>query len=161
MTLSTAFLNAQNDGWHITTEEKTDYTGIAISNGRIGILTSEKPLEVKHVVLNNVYDVDPYLKVSQIVHGMNFGNIDMYIDGEKISEENGKKSGIRFYGNKGKMRAIIRIQACARGKITFDKCKKIKMMVIKVRKIQAAFRNYLFFLKIKEETKKKSLQKLK
>lgn len=81
-------LYGQNDGWHITTTDKTDYTGIAIANGRIGILTSDKPLEVQHVVLNNVYDVDPSQKVSQVLHGMNFGNLDMYIDGEKITTEN-------------------------------------------------------------------------
>ena len=88
MLLFTNVIFAQNDGWHITTDQKENYTGIALSNGRIGILTSEKPLEVKHIVLNNVYDVDPFLKVSQIVHGMNFGNLDMYIDGEKINEYN-------------------------------------------------------------------------
>jgi len=85
---SLTHMHGQNDGWHITTNDNSDYTGIAISNGRIGILTSEKPLEVQHVVLNNVYDVDPVLKVSQIVHGMNFGNLDMHIDGVKVSEAN-------------------------------------------------------------------------
>lgn len=86
--MSSFILGAQNDGWHITTTDNTDYTGIAIANGRIGILTSDKPLEVQHVVLNNVYDVDPAMKVSQVLHGMNFGNLDMYIDGEKISDRN-------------------------------------------------------------------------
>lgn len=82
------FLLAQNDGWNIEVTENSDYTGIAISNGRIGMLSSPKPLEIQHIVLNNVYDVDPNLKVSQILHGMNFGNLDMYIDGEKITESN-------------------------------------------------------------------------
>jgi len=82
------FLTAQNDAWNISTTNNTDYTGIAIANGRIGMLTSAKPLEIQHVVLNNVYDVDPNLKVSQILHGMNFGNLEMYIDGERITEEN-------------------------------------------------------------------------
>ncbi len=86
--ISSTFLTAQNDGWNISTTNNTDYTGIAIANGRIGMLTSAKPLEIQHIVLNNVYDVDPNLKVSQILHGMNFGNLDMYIDGEKITEEN-------------------------------------------------------------------------
>ena len=81
-------LSAQNDGWNISTNNNTNYTGIAIANGRIGMLSSPKPLEIQHVVLNNVYDVDPNLKVSQILHGMNFGNLDMYIDGEKITENN-------------------------------------------------------------------------
>ena len=88
--LSLFFVNvqAQNDAWHMNVTDKTDYTGIAIANGRIGMLTSDKPLEIQHIVLNNVYDVDPVLKVSQILHGMNFGNLDMYIDGEKINENN-------------------------------------------------------------------------
>ncbi|HZJ20752.1 MAG TPA: glycoside hydrolase family 65 protein [Pricia sp.] len=81
-------LRAQNDGWNIEVKDNSDYTGIAISNGRIGMLTSPKPLEIQHIVLNNVYDVDPDLKVSQILHGMNFGNLDMYIDGEKITQSN-------------------------------------------------------------------------
>jgi len=85
---TSTFLKGQNDGWHITINEKNEYTGIAIANGRIGMLTSPKPFQIKHTVLNNVYDVDPVLKVSQVVHGMDFGNLDIYVDGEKITEEN-------------------------------------------------------------------------
>ncbi|MEZ7494459.1 glycoside hydrolase family 65 protein [Leeuwenhoekiella aequorea] len=80
--------NAQNEAWNITTTENKEYTGIAIANGRIGMLTSPDPFQIQHVVLNNVYDVDPELKVSQIVHGMNFGNLDVFIDGEQITSEN-------------------------------------------------------------------------
>jgi trehalose/maltose hydrolase-like predicted phosphorylase len=86
--ITSSIITAQNDGWHISTNENSDYTGIAIANGRIGMLSSSKPLQIQHVVLNNVYDVDPNLKVSQILHGMNFGNLDMFIDGEKITEDN-------------------------------------------------------------------------
>ena len=86
--ISSSIISAQNDGWHISTNENSDYTGIAIANGRIGMLSSSKPLQIQHVVLNNVYDVDPNLKVSQILHGMNFGNLDIHIDGEKITEDN-------------------------------------------------------------------------
>ena len=75
LVISSLSLTAQNDGWHISTNDKSDYTGIAIANGRIGMLSSSKPLQIQHIVLNNVYDVDPTLKVSQILHGMNFGNL--------------------------------------------------------------------------------------
>ena len=81
-------LAAQNDAWHISTTNNTDYTGISVANGRIGMLSSSKPLEIQHIVLNDVYDVDPKYKVSQIVHGMNFGNLDLYINDAKISEKN-------------------------------------------------------------------------
>ena len=83
-----SFMNAQNDEWHITRTQKDNYTGLAMSNGRIGMLTSPEPFKIKHTVLNNVYDVDPFLKVSQIVHGMDFGSLDVYIDGEKITSDN-------------------------------------------------------------------------
>lgn len=82
-------LKAQENGWEISTKNiNADYTGIAIANGRIGMLSSKKPFQIKHIVLNNVYDVDPNLEVSQILHGMNFGNLDVYIDKELISEQN-------------------------------------------------------------------------
>jgi trehalose/maltose hydrolase-like predicted phosphorylase len=86
--LSSSLLTAQNNGWQISTKESSDYTGIAVANGRIGMLTSSKPFQIQHIVLNNVYDVYPNLTVSQILHGMNFGNLDMYIDGEKVTEDN-------------------------------------------------------------------------
>lgn len=79
---------SQHDGWHISTQSKESYTGISVANGRIGLLSSAQPFQMQHTVLNNVYDVDPYHKVSQIVHGMNFSNIDVYIDGEKLTLEN-------------------------------------------------------------------------
>ena len=88
LSLSGIVANAQNDGWHITTTSQEPYTGIAMSNGRIGMLTSVEPFRVKHTVLNNVYDVDPVLKVSQIVHGMDFGNLDVYVDGEQLTLDN-------------------------------------------------------------------------
>jgi trehalose/maltose hydrolase-like predicted phosphorylase len=78
----------QSDEWNISTSNKSDYTGIAIANGRIGMLSSNKPLEIQHIILNNVYEKDPDLKISQIVLGMNFGNLEIYIDGEKISDDN-------------------------------------------------------------------------
>jgi trehalose/maltose hydrolase-like predicted phosphorylase len=86
--LTSLLAYAQNDGWHITIDEKEDYTGIAMSNGRIGMLTSPDPFQIKHTVLNNVYDVDPVLKVSQIVHGMDFGNLEVYIDGAQVTAQN-------------------------------------------------------------------------
>ncbi|MCF8273681.1 MAG: glycoside hydrolase family 65 protein [Flavobacteriaceae bacterium] len=79
---------SQQDGWHISTTNKTNYTGIVVANGRIGILPSEKPFEVKQIILNNVYDKESQLGVSRILEGMNFGNINLFIDDELIDESN-------------------------------------------------------------------------
>ncbi|EHQ01620.1 Kojibiose phosphorylase, partial [Gillisia limnaea DSM 15749] len=64
------------------------YTGIVAANGRIGILPEDKPFEVRSIILNNVYDKESPLGVSKILVGMNFGNLEMEIDGEKITENN-------------------------------------------------------------------------
>lgn len=78
----------QNDGWNILVNDKTNYTGVVLSNGRIGILPSEKPFEIKQIILNNVYDKASLHGVSRVLEGMNFGNLDIQIDDEKITEKN-------------------------------------------------------------------------
>ena len=65
----------QHDGWNISTSNAENYTGIVVANGRLGILPSEKPLEVEQVILNNVFDKESPLGVSRILLGMNFGNL--------------------------------------------------------------------------------------
>lgn len=86
--LITNSITSQNDGWNITTTSSKDYTGIVVANGRIGILPSEKPFQTKQIILNNVYDKESILGVSKILQGMNFGNLELEIDGEKITENN-------------------------------------------------------------------------
>jgi len=79
---------AQHDGWNITTTTNTNYTGVVVANGRIGILPSEQPFQTEHIILNNVFDKASQLGVSRILKGMNFGNLDVEIDGEKITNSN-------------------------------------------------------------------------
>lgn len=82
----TAF--GQNDGWNISTTQRDNYTGIVVANGRIGMLPSARPLEVEHIILNNVYDRESPLGVSKILEGMNFGNLELTVDGERVTEDN-------------------------------------------------------------------------
>ncbi len=78
----------QHDGWNISTTKSENYTGIILSNGQLGILPSEHVFGIKHIVLNNIYDSDADLEISRISQGMNFGNLEMEIDGEKITDAN-------------------------------------------------------------------------
>lgn len=78
----------QETGWSLTSGKVEKYTGIVAANGRIGILPEDRPFEVRSIILNNVYDKESPLGVSKILLGMNFGNLDMEIDGEKITESN-------------------------------------------------------------------------
>ncbi|WP_405205033.1 glycosyl hydrolase family 95 catalytic domain-containing protein [Aquimarina sp. LLG6339-5] len=81
-------INAQKDGWTLTTKDKVNYTGIVTANGRIGILPSSNILETDKVILNNVYDKESPLGVSRILLGMNFGNLDLYINSTKLNNDN-------------------------------------------------------------------------
>ncbi|WP_299120004.1 glycoside hydrolase family 65 protein [uncultured Winogradskyella sp.] len=78
---------AQNDGWNISTKDNTNYTGIAVANGHLGILPSEKLFKTEQIILNNVYDKESPLGVSRILKGINFQNINIEIDGEIITQE--------------------------------------------------------------------------
>ncbi len=78
----------QHNEWNISTTNSENYTGIVVANGRLGILSSVKPFEVKHVILNNVYDKGGDFDVSKILLGMNFGNLEIEINGEKITKNN-------------------------------------------------------------------------
>lgn len=86
--LSTLTTTAQQDGWKITTTNNENYTGIVVANGRIGMLPSEKLFQIEQIILNNVYDKASPLGVSQILKGMNFGNLDIEIDGELLTSDN-------------------------------------------------------------------------
>jgi len=79
---------AQSAGWNITATNGKNYSGIVLANGRLGILPSSKPFTTEKVILNNVYDKENPLGVSKIVAGMNFGNLVIEIDGEKLTENN-------------------------------------------------------------------------
>ncbi|WP_396590275.1 glycosyl hydrolase family 95 catalytic domain-containing protein [Allomuricauda sp. R78024] len=79
---------AQEDGWSISSKKVEKYTGIVTANGRIGILPEDKPFQTKSIILNNVYDKESPLGVSRILLGMNFANMEIEVDGEKITEKN-------------------------------------------------------------------------
>ncbi len=79
---------SQESGWVLSTTENQNYTGIVTANGRIGILPSSNILETDKIILNNVYDKESPLGVSRILLGMNFGNLDLYINNTKLRNEN-------------------------------------------------------------------------
>ncbi|MHC1732210.1 MAG: glycoside hydrolase family 65 protein [Bacteroidales bacterium] len=80
-------VSAQDDGWCISADRTENYTGIAVGNGRIGIVSSPRPFESEMVILNNVYDNELPLGVSKILAGMNFLNLKIEIDGQEITPD--------------------------------------------------------------------------
>lgn len=80
--------NLQNLGWEITTKTHESYAGITLANGRIGLLPSAELFKVESILLNNVFDREKPGGVSRIIEGINFANLNLEIDGEKLSLAN-------------------------------------------------------------------------
>ncbi|TAI48253.1 glycosyl hydrolase family 95 catalytic domain-containing protein [Flagellimonas allohymeniacidonis] len=78
----------QEDGWTLSSGKVEKYTGIVAANGRIGILPEDKPFQTRSIILNNVYDKESPLGVSKILLGMNFAQLELEINGEKVDENN-------------------------------------------------------------------------
>lgn len=86
--ISTAIVaSAQDSGWCIQADRTENYTGIAVGNGRIGVVSSAGPFESGLVILNNVYDNELPLGVSKILAGMNFLSLKIEIDGQEITSD--------------------------------------------------------------------------
>ncbi len=84
-------LSAQTDsGWTITARDinYNEYYGVTVANGMIGIVSSPEPLKVADVVLNGVYDYYQRGRVSNILKTFNHVNMELDVDGERISRKN-------------------------------------------------------------------------
>ncbi len=83
------FLPAQNDAWHIVADkiDPANYYGITVANGMIGLVSSPEPMKVKDVVLNGAYDNYLRGRVSNILKGFNFVNMNLDVDGRRIGRK--------------------------------------------------------------------------
>ncbi len=73
--------------WEVraTDIDPAHYHGVTVANGMIGIVSSAEPLRVKDVVLNGVYDNYQRGRVSNILKGFNHVNMQMDIDGRRLT----------------------------------------------------------------------------
>lgn len=77
-----------DDLWRIKVTDPANYVGIALSNGRIGMVPSSEPFRVKSIILNNVFDRAGENDVSKILEGINFANLILVVDGDTINHSN-------------------------------------------------------------------------
>ncbi len=90
--LPSTYVTAQatEEGWVVKAEEinPSEYYGITVANGMIGIISSAEPLRVDEIVLNGVYDYYGRGRVSNILQGFNFATLQLDIDGTRINRKN-------------------------------------------------------------------------
>lgn len=76
-------LFAQVDPWKIKADkiDPSDYYGITVANGMIGIVSSPEPFKVKNVVLAGTYDLYGRGRVSNFLNSFNLLNMRFDING--------------------------------------------------------------------------------
>lgn len=77
---------AQADPWKISTNaiKPSDYYGVTVANGMLGIVSSPEPFKVKDVVLAGAYDLYGRGRVSNFLRSFNLLNMYLEVDGRRI-----------------------------------------------------------------------------
>lgn len=86
--VATNILMAQTkpDSWKISADkiDPSNYYGITVANGMIGIVSSPEPFKVKDVVLAGAYDLYGRGRVSNFLRSFNLLNMQLDIDGKRL-----------------------------------------------------------------------------
>ncbi|HMK19385.1 MAG TPA: hypothetical protein VK492_14380 [Chitinophagaceae bacterium] len=74
------------DAWKIKAEkiDPSNYYGVTVANGMIGVVSSPEPFRVKDVVLAGAYDLYGRGRVSNFLKSFNLLNMYLEIDGKRI-----------------------------------------------------------------------------
>lgn len=85
-TSSTTAAPSNPDTWLIDANniDPTNYYGITVANGMIGLVSSTEPFKAKDVVLNGAFDLYGRGRVSNILKTFNFVNCYLEINGRRI-----------------------------------------------------------------------------
>ena len=83
-------ISSAQSSWEVvaTDIDPKNYYGVTIANGVVGIVSSAEPLKVQDVVLNGAYDYYQRGRVSNILKTFNHVNMNLDIDGVRISQKN-------------------------------------------------------------------------
>src|SRR5437868_14837576 len=78
------------DPWIIRTStiDPSNYYGITVANGMIGIVSSPEPFKVKDVVLAGAYDLYGRGRVSNFLRSFNLLSMNLDIDGRRVNASN-------------------------------------------------------------------------
>jgi protein-glucosylgalactosylhydroxylysine glucosidase len=78
------------DPWVISASapDPSNYYGVTVANGMIGIVSSPQPFQVKDVVLAGAYDLYGRGRVSNFLKSFNLLNMRFSVDGTDVSEKN-------------------------------------------------------------------------
>jgi trehalose/maltose hydrolase-like predicted phosphorylase len=84
--ISNSVLAQTPDAWKITADkiDPSNYYGVTVANGMIGVVSSPEPFKVKDVVLAGAYDLYGRGRVSNFLKSFNLLNMYLEIDGRRL-----------------------------------------------------------------------------
>ena len=85
------FIESQTiDVWKIKADkiDASNYYGVTVANGMIGIVSSHEPFKIKDVVLAGAYDLYGRGRVSNFLRSFNLLNAYVEIDGKRLDTKN-------------------------------------------------------------------------
>ena len=84
--VSALSIQAQTDPWVIRAAQinPSEYYGITVANGMIGIVSAPEPFKIKDVVLAGAYDNYGRGRVSNFLRSFNLLNMYLDIDGKRM-----------------------------------------------------------------------------
>jgi trehalose/maltose hydrolase-like predicted phosphorylase len=79
-------ISSAQDPWKIKADkiDPSNYYGVTVANGMIGIVSSPEPFKVKDVVLAGAYDLYGRGRVSNFLRSFNLLNMYLEVDGKRI-----------------------------------------------------------------------------
>ncbi|HRW99608.1 MAG TPA: glycoside hydrolase family 65 protein, partial [Cyclobacteriaceae bacterium] len=75
--------------WHVKASkiDPSNYYGVTVANGMVGLISSFEPMKVADVVLNGVYDNYQRGRVSNILKTFNHVNMELEVNGVRIGSK--------------------------------------------------------------------------
>lgn len=85
--LSLALTALAQEGWVMEATSRKDYNGATMANGRLGVVTDDRPFTAREIVLSGVFDKEGYNGVSRVARGPVFLNMELTVDGKKVGDK--------------------------------------------------------------------------
>lgn len=85
--LSLALTALAQEGWVMEATSRKDYNGATMANGRLGVVTDDRPFTAREIVLAGVFDKEGYNGVSRVALGPVFLNMELTVDGKKVADK--------------------------------------------------------------------------
>ena len=90
--LGLAFSAVAQDGWVMEATSRKDYNGATMANGRLGVVTDDRPFTAREIVLAGVFDKEGYNGVSRVARGPVFLNMELTVHNRLFTENLSKKA---------------------------------------------------------------------